>query len=115
MGMKEIETITIAELAAMAESLYGDFVKAVVDVGSGILVVDAELHVDEEGYLLGKGSRQEHLWGINLYPLKYGTADFIEFDSMINIRPRQQNKSRNVEDEATRKMITELVYEKIKG
>jgi len=114
-AMKEIETITIEELSTMAESLYGDFVKAVVDVGSGILVVDAELHVDEEAYLLGKGSLQEHLWGINLYPLKYGTADFIEFDSMINIRPRQQNRSRNVEDEATRNLISELVQKKIKG
>lgn len=65
MGMKEIETITIEELAAMAESLYGDFVNAVIDVGSGILVVDAELHVDEEAYLLGKGSLQQHLWGIS--------------------------------------------------
>lgn len=114
-GMKEIETITIEELSTMAESLYGDFVKAVIDVGSGILVVDAELHVDEEAYLLGKGSLQEHLWGINLYPLKYGTVDFIEFDSMINIRPRQQNRSRNVEDEAIRNLIVELVQKKIKG
>ncbi len=72
-------------------------------------MVDAELHVDEEHYLLETGSRQGDLWGINLHPAKYGTPDFIEFDSMVNIRPSQSNLSRGVEDPATRRQITELI------
>ena len=35
--------------------------------------------------------------------------DFIEFDSLINIRPRQGNRSRDVEDEAIREQIRQVV------
>ncbi|MGN0326417.1 MAG: DUF5674 family protein [Lachnospiraceae bacterium] len=54
-----------------------------------------------------KGSKQESLWGINLYPEE--TEDFIEFDSLINIRPRQNNKGRGVYDETIRNKIVEVV------
>ncbi len=97
----------------MAASMYGTLVKAVVDIKLGILVVDAELHVDQEQYLLELGSDQQNLWGINLYPQQYGSDGFIEFDSMINIRPRQQNMSRGVEDAKVRKRIINLVLSKV--
>jgi len=71
--MKEVDIITLSELSEMAASMYGNFVKAVVDVERGILVVDAELHVDQEQLLLEQGSDQKDLWGINLYPQKYGS------------------------------------------
>lgn len=109
-GMRVISTaIRLSELAEMATGRFGDLVKAVVDVGSGVMVVDAEMHADEESMLLDLGSRQEDLWGINLYPDLHGTADFIEFDSMINVRPRQGNRSRSVEDPAAREAITKVV------
>jgi len=93
--------------------MYGSLVKAVVDLNLYLLVVDAELHVDQEQYLLEQGSKQNDLWGINLYPQKYGSDDFVEFDSMINIRPRQQNMSRGVENEEIRKKIIALVLRKV--
>jgi len=111
--MKEISDITIAELTEIAASMYGNLVKAVVDLNRGILVVDAELHVDQEQYLLEQGSQQNDLWGINLYPQKIGSDEFVEFDSMINIRPRQQNMSRGVENEEIRKNIIALVKRKV--
>lgn len=111
--MKEVCVIMLSELNEMAASMYGLFVKAVVDLRLDILVVDSELHVDQEQYLLEQGSQQNDLWGINLYPRKYGSDDFIEFDSMINIRPRQQNMSRGVENEEIRKKIIELVMRKV--
>ena len=98
----------------MAESMYGNLVKAVVDLEKNSLIVDAEMHADEEEYLLQNGSKQDDLWGINLYPDKFGAKDFIEFDSMINIRPRLQNMSRGVESEATRNQIIALVNEKVR-
>jgi hypothetical protein len=49
------------------------------------------------------------LWGINLYPSQYGQADWIEFDSMINIRPRQGNRSRGVEDPIAQEKIKAVV------
>ena len=111
--MKEISDITIDELTEIAASMYGNLVKAVVDLNRGILVIDAELHVDQEQYLLEQGSRQNDLWGINLYPQKFGSDEFVEFDSMINIRPRQQNMSRGVENEEIRKNINALVMRKV--
>lgn len=107
--MKQVETISVAELTQMAEKMYGNLVKAVVDLKRGLLVVDAEMHVDQEQHLLVNGSEQADLWGINLHPAKYGSDDFIEFDSMVNIRPRQRNMSRGVEDAQVRQKIRKLV------
>jgi len=77
------------------------------------MVVDAELHADEELVLLEHESKQEHLWGINLYPDKVGDANWIVFDSMINLRPSWGNKSRSVDDpiiqEKTREIVNKLV------
>jgi hypothetical protein len=112
--MKQVDTITVAELSEMAQKMYGNFVKGVVDLNKKILVVDVEMHADAEQFLLEKGSVQNDLWGINLYPSKFKTDEFIEFDSMINIRPRQNNMSRGIEDENIRKQITLLVVEKVK-
>lgn len=112
--MKRVDTITVAELTKMAEAMFGNLVKAVVDVERKQLVVDAELHADLEQFLLEDGSKQSDLWGINLYPEEFGTDEFIEFDSMINIRPRQNNRSRDVESKSAREQIIAIVNQKVK-
>lgn len=98
----------------MAENRFGNLVKAVVDLEKNLLVVDAEMHADEEQFLLANGSKQMDLWGINLYPEKFGTPEFVEFDSMINLRPAQKNFSRGVEDETIRQQILRVVEQWIK-
>jgi hypothetical protein len=100
--------IDFRELQAMAAGLFGDMVKAVVDIRQAVMAVDAELHSDEEALLLQNGSDQADLWGINLYPELAG-EDFVEFDSMINLRPSQGNRSRGVDDPAVRMQIQKLV------
>jgi len=107
--MKQVASISVDELQTMSENMFGNIVKAVVDIDKKIMVVDAEMHVDEEQYLLEHGSLQNNLWGINLLPTNYGTLKFIEFDSMINIRPRQQNMSRNVENLDIQSQIIDIV------
>ena len=92
----------------MAEAGFGDMVKAVVDVERGIMAVDGELHSDEEALLLENGSEQGHLWGVNLYPA-LARADLIEFDSMINIRPSQGNRSRGIDDPGIRGRVIRVV------
>ena len=82
--------------------------KAVVDIGRRIMAVGGELHADDEAALLDDGSRQEDLWGVNLYPEEAG-EDWIEFDSLINVRPSQGNRSRDVEDARLRSSIREVV------
>jgi len=107
--IKQVSWISVAELQEMAGKMFGDLVKADVDIAQGILLVDMEMHADGEAYLLDNGSRQQDLWGINLYPDKFGTDGFIEFDPLINIRPRQGNRSRDVLDKMVRQAIIELV------
>lgn len=102
-------TVALSSLEAMAESMFGNLVKAVVDVEQGIMAVGGEMHADEEALLLGEGSPQLSLWGINLHPAEFGNPRFIEFDSVINIRPRQGNRTRSVDDAAARAAITSIV------
>jgi hypothetical protein len=83
-------------------------VKAVVDMKLRLMAIGGELHADEETILLQQGSEQADLWGINIYPER-SRSEWIEFDSMINIRPRQNNRSRYVEDAETRRLICEVV------
>ena len=113
--MQIIDRISINELDIMKNNMFEPLVKGVVDVTKRLLVVDAGLHTDEELLLLENGSIQSDLWGINLWPEFYGSDKFIEFDSMINIRPIQNNRSRYVEDPVIRKLIIEIVAEKIYG
>ena len=105
--------IPITELEKMAEELFGDLVKAVVDVDKEIMAIDGELHADEEALLLKKNSRQENLWGINIYP-KIKSKEWIEFDSMINLRPSLDNLSRGIEDPKLRKKIIKIVNKLVK-
>ncbi len=107
------EILTLGELKQMAAATFGNMVKAVVDVENEIMAVDAELHSDLEALLLEAGSRQKSLWGINLYPDMQGD-DFLEFDSMINMRPSQGNRSRGVENKETRGKIVQIAGKRIK-
>lgn len=100
--------ISRQELQEIAEELFGDFVKAVVDIESGIIAIGGELHSDEEAVLLEQGAKQENLWGINLYPQEI-KEKLIEFDSVINIRPAQRNRSRDVQDPKIREKIVQIV------
>jgi hypothetical protein len=99
--------IALKELRQMAEKMFGNLVKAVVDIEKEIMAVDGELHADEEGLLLENGSKQENLWGINIYPAQSGKQR-IEFDSMINLRPRQNNMSRGVNNLKIREKIIKI-------
>ncbi len=103
------KSISLAEMVKMAESKFGNLVKAVVDTDKKIMAVDGELHADEEALLIKKGSNQLSLWGINLYPGKYGSAEFIEFDSVINLRPSQNNLSRGVDNKDIQNQIRQIV------
>ncbi len=106
--VEEQSPIELSELKSLAAAGFGSLVKAVVDISKGVMVVDAALHADEEAFLLSRDSKQHDLWGINLYPDVMG-EDWIEFDSMINLRPSQNNNSRGVEDQKIQSRIREIV------
>ena len=102
------KAMVVDELRQLAQNTFGNLIKAVVDVDRKLIAVDAELHSDLEALLLEKGSKQNSLWGVNFYPDVEGD-DFLEFDSMINMRPSQGNTSRGVDSEDIQKKIIEIV------
>lgn len=100
--------IPLIELRKIAQQRFGDMVKAVVDIERNIMAIGGDLHADEEAVLLQNGSQQENLWGINLY-VDLLMPDMVEYDSIINIRPKQNNRSRLVEDTEIRRRILEII------
>ena len=97
------------ELNKRDSGYFEDMIKAVVDIEKQIIGVDAELHADIEGALIEEGSEQRNLWGINFLTDEDDIEEFVEFDSLINIRPKQNNRSRYVEDENIRNKVLEVV------
>ncbi|OGI63845.1 hypothetical protein A3A95_00150 [Candidatus Nomurabacteria bacterium RIFCSPLOWO2_01_FULL_39_18] len=97
------------ELNTLAHEQYGDIIKAVVDIKQGIMGVGGELHVDIQSLLIEKeNSRGEDTWGINLYLEKMGD-DFIEFDSMINLKPNLGNRIRGIENQEIKESIRQII------
>lgn len=112
--MKILDSIiSVEELKKTAVETFGDLVKAVVDIDRKLVAIDAELHSDLEAMLLEDGSQQDDLWGINYYP-DFEGDDFIEFDSMINLRPSQGNMSRGVDSPDIRKKIISVTDKWVK-
>lgn len=89
-------------------------IKCVADIRLDLLALDADLHADLEQMLLKNGSAQENLWGFNLWVEEVG-EDFIEYDSLINIRSWQGNPSRDVLDPEVREKIRQIVEQFIIG
>ena len=90
------------------KSTYGALVKAVVDIERAIMIAGMTMHSDGEEVLLESGSKQADLWGINLY-LQQSGDEWIEYDSVINLRPSHGNVSRGVDDPKIRQKIREIV------
>ena len=97
------------ELMKMAKDGFGDLVKAVVDIQQEIMAIGGEMHADEEVLLTEQAkSKRENVWGINIYPERE-PHEWIEFDSMINLKPAHGNRSRGVEDKDVRAKIVQVV------
>lgn len=92
---------------------YGGLVKAVVDITRTVMVAGVTMHSDAEELLLESGSKQADLWGVNLY-LQQSGDEWIEYDSVINLRPSQGNDSRGVDDPIIRQKIREIVNHLVK-
>jgi len=108
------DRITKSELENLALEQYVDLIKAVVDVRQGIMGVGGELHVDIQSLLMEKeSSESQDTWGVNIYMEKTG-EDFIEFDSMINLKPAFGNKTRGIEDIKIQKEIREIIAKLVK-
>jgi len=106
------DKITQDKVTQLAHDSYGEMVKAVADIEKNILAIGGEYHADAEKILLEQGSIQQNLWGFNIYPEKDRTS-WLEYYSLINIRPRQNNKSQIIESEEVKQKIKKLVKDMI--
>ena len=92
----------------MAEGSFLDFVKAVVDIRREVIAVGGDMHADAEEELLKDGSSQSDLWGINIFPGK-PQEQVVEFSSLINIRPRDGNRTMEIQSDEVRNKIREII------
>jgi hypothetical protein len=84
-------------LLDLAKEGYEKMIKFVVDIEKEIIAVGGEMHADAEVLLLEQGSEQKNLWGANLWFYRDDPNNRVEFVSLINIRPRDNNKSIEIE------------------
>ncbi|EKD22795.1 MAG: hypothetical protein ACD_83C00266G0002 [uncultured bacterium] len=101
--------ISIDRLKELAKQNYGEMIKGVVDLEKKILALGGEMHADAEQFLLESGSKQQNVWGFNLYPSESDLNNFIEYHSLINIRPNQGNRSMFIEIEEIREKVKEII------
>jgi hypothetical protein len=87
------ERATKQQLQEMMEILE-TYIKLAVDVERGILAGGGAMHADCEAVLLEDGSQQEFIWGADWNP----STQEVAFESLINIRPRQNNRSLELQD-----------------
>ncbi|TSC95088.1 MAG: hypothetical protein CEN87_100 [Parcubacteria group bacterium Licking1014_1] len=108
------DKIEITELKEMTKRMYENLVKAVIDIEKEIMAVDAELHVDLEQFLIEKeDSEPKNLWGINIHP-DFEGEKFVEFDSMINLKPGLGNRTRGINNAEIRDKIIKIVANLVK-
>lgn len=107
------EKITEEELKKIAQEGFDDVLKAVVDVEKEIMAVGGELHSDEQELLIEKEDcKNENLWGINIYPIK-PREQWLDFNSLINIRPSVNNRSMEIQDQKIKEKIKKIVNDLI--
>jgi hypothetical protein len=104
------EPVNSAQIKEMLQE-YEKMIKIVVDIRLRILSGGGEMHSDCETVLLDSGSEHDDLWGANWYPAEKR----IEFESLINIRPRQGNRNILIQDETIRQQVEAITREILGG
>lgn len=97
------EKATHTQIQTMLEK-FSTMIKIVVDIRRKVLAGGGEMHADCEQLLLDDGSEQDDLWGSNWYPAE----QHIEFEALINIRPRQGNRNMVIQSEETRRLVEQV-------
>ena len=97
----------IKEMLQMLEA----YIKLAVDIDRGILAGGGAMHADCESLLLDDGSQQEFIWGADWDPV----AQQVTFESLINIRPRQNNPSMEILDPNIQAKVAEVTKRLLGG
>jgi len=101
--------VTASQASEMLQAL-GSYVKLAVDVERELVAGGGELHADCEQALIEDGSRQDDIWGADWDP-----AGEVRFESLINIRPRQGNRSLVIQSPELRQRVERIVRRVFEG
>lgn len=102
------EPVDKKTLDALAQTWHHTLVKGVADIKTGLVALGGEWHMDANTKLIAEGSEQPNLWGFNIYQKEKGD-EAIEYNSLINIRPAQGNRSMDITNEETQKAVRRVV------
>ncbi len=101
---------TTQQMVEMLETL-NTYVKLAVDIRRGVLAGGGVMHADCESALLEDGSQQEDVWGADWTP----ASQQVTFESLINIRPRQGNRSLDIQDPNIRSRVAQITLDLLGG
>lgn len=107
------DKITKKELEELAKEFYVEMVKGMADIEKGIIALGGEWHMDANEVLIEDGSRQENLWGFNIY-LNKPEEEMLEYNSLVNIRPKQGNRSMEIKNKEIKNKIFKIVNNLVK-
>jgi hypothetical protein len=102
------EKIDKEYLKKFLDNPFKEMVKFVVDIEKEIIALGGELHSDAEEILTKNGSDNRNLWGGNLYPLGEKN-NRIEYTSLINIRPSQDNTSMGIQSQEIKTKVDQII------
>ena len=97
----------MSEMLEMLET----YVKLAVDIQRCILAGGGAMHADCEAVLLEDGSQQAAVWGADWNP----STQQVTFESLINIRPRQNNPALEILDPEIQQQVARITRELLEG
>ena len=100
--------ISQTELKEKAKENFGDFIKGAIDIEKEVIVLGGELHFDGLEFLIENSSSGKNIWGFNIYPF-LPKDKRIEFISLINIRPLDNNRSMEIQDIVLKNKISTII------
>ena len=115
MNIKIVEdNISVDELMELSKETYYPMIKGVVDIKNEVIAFGGEYHMDANNVLLEQGYSQNNIWGFNVYLNKNDDREsWIEYMSLINIRPLQNNLDMEIQDQTIKDSIKNIVNKKI--
>lgn len=106
------EKISITELEEIAKEFYTPMIKGVVDIETRSIAFGGEYHIDANQKLIERNSKQKDIWGFNVY-LNRPRDVWVEYTSLINIRPGQDNFDMEVSSTQIREKMLQIINSKI--
>ena len=102
------EKATPQQVREMA-AFYTEHIKVAVDIERGVLAGGGEWHADCERVLLAQGSQPEKVWGAGYKP----SSREVDFYSLINIRPRQNNPDQDILSAEVRQSVEKIIRQRL--